>query len=288
MQNLFSRNGHVKSAQAAACLSIIALLSAGNLTAQNTSAPLDVREQAWSVLMEGLRHAKASHRTMAVQALSLMSKNRRAQQLATRALEDKDFHVRAAAAMSLGPLYATNSIPALHKALDDPEISVVLAAAQSLYILKDKSAYEIYYAILMKDRKSSNGLVQSQLDRLKDPKQMMELGFQEGIGFVPFGSMGYAALQEIRRGGGSSVRAAAARFLARDPDQISEDALVQTALADSNEQVRLASLDALAQRGDPQVIERLAKNLGEDKSAVRYRTAAAILHLSVLEKRKKK
>jgi HEAT repeat protein len=63
---------------------------------------------------------------------------------------------------------------------------------------------------------------------------------------------------------------------------------VQAALADNSEEVRLASLDALAQRGDPRVIERLAKNLEDDKSAVRYRTAAVILHLSRLEKRKKK
>jgi HEAT repeat protein len=63
---------------------------------------------------------------------------------------------------------------------------------------------------------------------------------------------------------------------------------VQAAVVDNNEEVRLASLDALAQRGDPRVIGRLAKNLNEDKSAVRYRTAAVILHLSRLGKRKTK
>ena len=249
---------------------------------------MDVREKAWSVLMEGLRHHRAAHRTVAVQSLSLMPRVRRASQLALSALDDKDFHVRTAAAMSLGQLHASGSIPALHKALDDPEMSVVLAATQALYLLKDKAAFDVYYAILMKDRKSSNSLVQAQLDRLKDPKQMMQLGFQEGIGFVPFGSMGYEAFREITRGGGPSVRAAAARLLATDPDQISEDALVQAAVADGNEEVRLASLDALAQRGNPRVVERLAKNLDEDKAAVRYRTAAVILHLSSLERRKKK
>jgi HEAT repeat protein len=100
--------------------------------------------------------------------------------------------------------------------------------------------------------------------------------------------MGYEAFREITHGSGPSVRAAAARFLASDPDQISEDALVQAAVVDNNEEVRLASLDALAQRGDPRVIGRLAKNLNEDKSAVRYRTAAVILHLSRLGKRKTK
>jgi HEAT repeat protein len=290
MQKTFKRKGRcrLEVAKLAASLSLFVLACAGNFTAEEKTPSTDVREQAWSVLMEGLRHDHASHRAVAVQALSLMAGNRPAVQLATHALDDKNFHVRTAAAMSLGQLHASSAIPALHKALDDPEISVVLAATQSLYMLKDKTAYDVYYAILMKDRKSSNSLMQAQLDRLKDPKQMMQLGFQEGVGFVPFGGMGYEAFREITHGSGSSVRAAAARFLASDPDQISEDALVQAAVVDNNEEVRLASLDALAQRGDPRVIGRLAKNLNEDKSAVRYRTAAVILHLSRLGKRKTK
>ncbi len=230
MRKTFNRLTHLKAAKAAVCLSIFVLTYTAPFTAQEKAAPaLDVREQAWSVLMEGLRDPRASHRAVAVQSLSLMPNIRRATQLTTRALDDKDFHVRTAAAMG-----------------------------------------------------------QAQLDRLKDPKQMMQLGFQEGVGFVPFGGMGYEAFREITHGSGSAVRAAAARFLASDPDQISEDALVQAAVADNNEGVRLASLDALAQRGDPRVIGRLAKNLDEDKSAVRYRTAAVILHLSSLEQRKKK
>ena len=205
-----------------------------------------------------------------------------------RALKDRDIKVRASAATTLGQLHARQAIPALRQTLQDPEIVVVLSAAQALYLMKDPSAYEIYYAILMGDRKSSDGLLQSQLDRLKDPKQMMQLGIQEGISFVPFGGMGYEAFRELKSHNGDNARAAAARFLARDPDQITEDALLQTALADKNEEVRLAALDALAERGDPKCIERLAKNLTEEKSAVRYRTAATILHLGDLEKHPKK
>ena len=248
----------------------------------------DIREQAWSILNEGLRNEHASHRQVSVQALSLMAKNRTAERLAMRAIRDKDANVRAAAATTLGQLHTVSSIPALREALQDSEVVVVLSAAQSLYLMKDKSAYEIYYAILMRDRKSSEGLLQSQLDRLKDPKQMMEIGLQEGLGFVPFGGMGYQAIKEIRKSGNSSARAASARFLAKDPDQITEDALLQSALADSSEEVRLAATDALAERGDPKCIERMAKNHTEDKTAVRYRTAAAILHLGDLERAKKK
>jgi HEAT repeat protein len=283
-ETLTGRSPYVAVSLLAAVTLLLTIMSA----AEVTPATPDTREQAWAVLNEGLKHDHASHRMIAVQALSLMAKNRTAERLAMRALKDHDTKVRASAATTLGQLHARQAIPALREALQDPEIVVVLSAAQALYLMKDPSAYDIYYAILMGDRKSSNGLLQSQLDRLKDPKQMMQLGIQEGISFVPFGGMGYEAFRELKSHNGDSARASAARFLARDPDQITEDALLQTAVADKNEEVRLAALDALAERGDPKCIERLAMNLNEDKSAVRYRTAAAILHLGDLEKRPKR
>ncbi|HET8827441.1 MAG TPA: HEAT repeat domain-containing protein [Terriglobales bacterium] len=282
-----TRTGYSFYVAASRLAAVTLLLSVMSAAETRPSTP-DVREQAWAVLTSGLRHHHASDRAAAVQALELMTRNRRAAQFAIRALSDKDFHVRAAAALSLGPMEAREAKPALHDALNDQEVSVALAATHSLYLLKDKQAYEIYYAILMGDRKSSNGLIQSQLDRLKDPKQMMQMGFEEGISFVPFGGMGYEAWRELHRHDGANARAIAAGFLAHDPDQITEDALIQAALADKNEGVRIAAVDALAERGDPKCIERLAKNLTEDKSAVRYRTAAAILHLGDVEKRPKK
>ncbi|HEX7894400.1 MAG TPA: HEAT repeat domain-containing protein [Terriglobales bacterium] len=263
------------------------LCIAPNLASQARSQP-DVREQAWLVLHSGLENKWASRRCAAVQALSLMQGDRRAVRFAVSALRDKNFHVRATAAMTLGNLHDFSTLPELHSALKDPEVSVVLAAAHSLYLLHDKDAYQIYYAILMGDQKSSDGLVQSQLDRLKDPKQLLQMGFEEGIGFVPFGGMSYEAYRQLRSSGDSGARVAAAHILANDPDPITEDALMQTALSDKNELVQLAALDALAERGDPKCIERLALNLDNAKSSVQYRTAAAIIHLSDVQLRGKR
>jgi HEAT repeat protein len=249
-------------------------------TAEDRTSIASITDQAWAVLHEGLMSDKAEHRVDSVRSLSLMQHDAKAVKFAEQALSDRDRHVRAAAAATLGQLQSYRSILKLREALKDREIPVVLAAAHSLYLLKDKSAYEVYYAILMGDKKTSEGLVQSQLDRLRDPKQLMQLGFEEGIGFVPFGGMGYEAYRQIRGHDPSPVRALAARSLARDPDQISEDALIQVALADNSEPVRLAAIDALSERDDHRCIERLAKNLAESKLAVRYRTAAVILHLS--------
>jgi HEAT repeat protein len=245
-------------------------------------------DQAWRVLHKGLNDTKVSRRKEAVQALSLINRNRIAQRLAIHALNDEHPSVRTAAAATLGQLRATAAIPDLREALSDKEISVVLAATYSLFLMKDKAAYGIYYAILMRDKKSSEGMVQAQLDRLKDPKQMAELGVQEGLGFVPFGGMGFEAYRQFSKRNKSPARAAAARFLAHDPDPISEDALIQSALADESDAVRDAALDALAERGDPGCIERLLQNLNESKTDVRYRTAAVIIHLSSVKKPRSK
>lgn len=266
-------------------ISLLTLLFSSNLYFAQDQPQPDPQEQSWQVLRSGLADKHAWNREPAVQALSLLPANRRATGFALSALKDKDFHVRIAAAVVLGRQYAHTAIPALKDALNDPEISVVLSAAHSLMLLKDPSAYQIYYAVLMGDRKSSVGLIQSQLNRVKDPRELAKIGFEQGIGFVPYGGMGYEAYRTIRNNSGSQVRATAARFLANDPDPISLDALMQSALADNDESVRLAALDALAQRGDAQCISRLAKNLSDEKATVRYRSAAVILHLSTIGKK---
>ncbi len=258
------------------------LISRGLFSTDTT--PPQPRQQAWAVLESGLSHTRAQHRVEAVTALSLVTGERAAVKLALHALADDNAQVRAAAATTLGQLHASSAIPELKEALSDKEISVVLAASQALYILRDKSAYGTYYAILMGDKKASDGVIQSQLDRLKDPKKVMQLGFQAGMGFVPYGGIGEEAYR-VTKNDNSHVRAAAARFLALDPDPMSGDALVQIALADNNANVRLAALDAIAERGDATCISMLQRNLADPKTAVRYRTAAVILHLSDLQRR---
>jgi len=266
----------------ATSLLIIFLLSATSTFTFAEEARQDPHEQAWQILRKGLEERKAPERAVAVQALSLLPDNRRATTFAITALHDKNAEVRTAAAVVLGQQHARSAVPELKQALTDSEITVVLAAAHSLLLLKDPSGYDVYYAILMGDRKSGAGLLESQIKRIKDPKQLAEIGISEGVGFVPFGGMGYEAFREIRKHDTSPVRATAARFLANDPDPMSEDALVQTALADNDEGVRLAALDALTQRGDPRCIEELLKNFTDDRSAVRYRTAAVVLYLSAV------
>jgi HEAT repeat protein len=268
------------------CVPLALVVALSSLLCGEPSTP-QLRERAWAELNRGLTHDKAPHRLEAVKALSLITGERGAIKAATHALGDDNPDVRTAAATTLGQLHAVSAIPDLKEALSDKEISVVLAASQALYQLRDKSAYSVYYAILMGDKKASDGMIQSQLDRLKDPKKVALLGFQQGMGFVPYGGIGVEAYR-FAKSDHSQVRATAARFLALDPDPMSRDALIQIALTDDSTAVRQAALDALAERGDANCIERLERNLSDSKFAVRYRTAAAMLHLSDVAARAKR
>ena len=53
---------------------------------------------------------------------------------------------------------------------------------------------------------------------MKDPKKLALMGFEEGIGFVPFAGMGWEGISPAYKTDPSPVRAAAAKVLVRDPD----------------------------------------------------------------------
>ncbi len=241
------------------------------------------RQKAIDLLESGLAETSKSRRAVAVRVLSMVPGERWAVTAAENAMKDDKPEVRAAAAFSLGELRDAGAIPALKEALDDQETLVALAAAHALLLLKDTSGYDVYYAILMGDRKGK-GLVADQIATLKDPKKMAIMGFEEGIGYVPFAGIGYDAIRTIVKNGGDStpVRAAAAKVLTNDPARITADALIQVALTDKSPIVRMAALDALSRRGDPSLMERMAAALQDGNDAVQFTAACAILHLSDL------
>ena len=199
-------------------------------------------------------------------------------------MRDKNPRVRAAAASTLGELHATNTIPALKAALSDKDPSVMLAATHALYVLKDPVAYEIYYAILMGDKKTSAGVIHSQIDRLKDPKQVAQMGFEEGIAdSFPYAGIGYEAYRQLMKHYDNFTGARSGRPL---PGPRSGSLFLKLTRflfrwhwRDKNVIVREAAIDALAERNDSKCIERLATNLDDNKYPVRYRSAATIIHL---------
>jgi hypothetical protein len=236
-------------------------------------------DRAWEVLKAGAVSKSADSRERAFQAMGLISKNPTAESMALAALGDEKPAVRAAAASCLGDVGSQNAIPALHRALRDSESEVLFAAAGALYRLNDPAAYRVYYAVLMRETKSGDSLLDSQMKMLKDPKALAKVGFEQGIAFVPFAGLGYGAFKAIRKDDESPIRAAAALRLARDPDPKSAEALA-TAAGDEKWMVRAAAIDAIGHRGDATLLKAVVPRLDDDIETVRFNAAACIIRLS--------
>jgi HEAT repeat protein len=209
---------------------------------------------------------------------------------AEQGLQDKHPDVRGVAALSLGTMKPKSLIPQLEAALKDKEGAVVMAAAKSLIQLGDEKGCGVYYALLTGQRKSGESLIggeEKELDpRLRNPKQMEAMAFEQGIGFVPFGGYRLQVYQVIHESESKEpiVKATAIRILAPDPDPRSGKALV-AATTDKSWLVRAAAFDALARRGDPPLLPGAESGLKDEKEEVKFTAAAAVIHLSTISKK---
>jgi HEAT repeat protein len=254
------------------------------LLAMASPSPAPQTDKAWTVISDALSAKDTDRRVRGIHVLGNIHRNAKAEKLVLQALTDASSDVRAEAAAVLGHLHLVSAKAKLHEALKDKDLNVVIAAANALYAMKDPIAFDVYYALLTGERKSSAGLLQTQLDTLHDRKQMEKLAFETGIGFVPFGGMGWEAWKTITRDDSSPVKAAAAEKLATDPDPRSADALVWAA-HEKKWRVRAAAANAIGIRGDSKLLSTLNYLLDDENDTVRLEAAAAIIEMS--KKRKK-
>ena len=244
------------------------------------------KEKAWAMFEAAAKSKGTSERAIGIRALGLLHDDPHARELAEGALDDPKPEVRVAAATALGQMQSKQSIPKLQKLLSDDKLSVVMAAAHSLRDLKDSpSAYAVYYDILSGGRKSG-GLVSQQLDTLRDPKVIAKIGFEQGIGYIPFAGIGWDAWRYTHKKDPNPIRAVAATFLAHDPDPATGLALCE-AIKDKDWIVRAAAIQALAQRGDPEFEGKIELSLFDPDPHVRYTAAAAVIRLSAIETKTK-
>lgn len=243
------------------------------------------KDKAWDILDSAIVGGTGDRAT-AVGVLGLLPNDPKALDMAKNALQDSAPTVRVAACNALGNMGSKASIPDLQKALSDKEISVVVAAAHALSVLKDATAFDVYYAILTGEVKDSKGMIAQQLDTMKDPKQLAQMGFSQGIGFVPFAGIGWDAFRILHKTDPSPVRAAAATVLASDPDPKSGEALVM-ATHDKNWIVRVAALEAIAKRGDPALLVKMEPSMFDGRRKVRYTAAAVVIRLSAIAAERK-
>jgi HEAT repeat protein len=246
----------------------------GDLEAQGSVA------RAWKILQDGVTNEHEETRIAALHSLGLLVKNDRARKLAESKLSDPESEVRSAAADALGQIALPAAVPVLKAAvMKDKESEVVFSAASALYRIGDPSAYQVYYAVLTGQRKTGEPLLESQLDMLKDPEALAKIGFETGIGFIPFGGISYKAFKTFHQDNVSPVRAAAAQRLATDPDPHSGKALA-VAAADEKWVVRASAISALARRGDKSFLPAVEARLDDEQLVVRFNAAAAVARLS--------
>ena len=227
-------------------------------------------------------------KVIGVRVLGLLPDSHRAIQLAQDALRDTNPEVRVAAATALGKMRALSSVPRLKELLSDKQFSVALAAANALHELNDPACYEVYYAILTGRRKSGEGFFDQETEMFRDPKELAKMGFEQGVGYVPYAGIGWDALRTIMRdrSDGSPVKAAAASHLASDPDPRTATALVNAA-HDRNWVIRVAALQAIAERRDPALLAKIGPLLQDSKAEVQYTAAATIVRLATLTEKVK-
>ncbi|MGC2111398.1 MAG: HEAT repeat domain-containing protein [Candidatus Korobacteraceae bacterium] len=260
-------------------VSVIALFClSGVLFAQDNP-----KQQAWTVLNKGLTNTNTDKRVRAVRELGILPGDQQALDAALTALKDDKPEVRAAAAQSLGDMLAKSARPELYAMRNDTDPAVILAAGHSLIVLGDNRGYGVFYAVLTGEQKTGTSLTEQQKKMLHDPKKMASLGFQTGLGFVPFGGMGLSAFKLLTKDDTSPVLAAAALTLAKDPDPKSGQALADAALEQKKWLVRAAAFDAIAKRGDPSLKGTAVSGLQDEQDEVQYSAAAAVIRLSDIE-----
>jgi hypothetical protein len=235
--------------------------------------------QAWRILSEGTVSSSSETRVAAFRALGLIGRDSKAEQTAIPALKDKKPEVQVAGVIALGAVGSDAARTEIKKILPTADSELLFAGADALYELKDPGAYEIYYAALTKEKKSGDGLVDSQLKLLQNPKALAKVGFEGGIGFIPFAGLGYGAFKVIAKDTETPVRAASALRLATDRDPKSAAALAK-ATDDEKWLVRAAAIAAIAKRGDSELLKAVIPRLEDKVESVKFSAAACIIRFS--------
>ena len=242
--------------------------------------------QAWFTLNLSLNDPNPEHRHNGMAALAAIGEpNAEAVKRAENALQDGDPLVRQSAALALGEMSAYAAIPWLKQALNDsPEVA--FGAAKALTKLGDSSGRDVLISVMAGERKDAPGFVTNAQRKAKEkmhhPQSLALLGAQDAAGamFGPVAVVIPITRETLKlRSKGGPGRAAAAAYLAKDPDPYAVS-LLEWALNDDEELVRLEAAKGLGERGNSGSIPKLVTTLADANEFVRNMAAVSILRIT--------
>jgi HEAT repeat protein len=276
----------VKTQIASYLLSVV-LCGAGFSAQSLAQATSDSAQEARQILRVGIEASNADVRVLAITAASMIGKNDSLRSIIEAKLQDKEPDVRIAAIKTLAELKADESIPALTKVLnEDTAPDVAFEAAKALFSFQNADGKQALLDVFNGTRQASAGKLNAQKRSfLKHFRSFGSAGMflvTTGAGFVPIpgAGEGATALVDLTQDASFTPRAATVLLLGKEKNAETDD-LLKRALSDKDWTVRAASAQMIAFTGRVQMRSTLAPLFDDTEQKVRFRAAAAYLHLAV-------
>jgi HEAT repeat protein len=251
--------------------------------AKPAETPAEIVKRCWQLLTDNVQDAKHfENRTQALNALSSLGSNSRADELIAAAMKDPNLDVRTAAILAAGKTKSRTLVEPVRKLLDDSEPQVVFAAATTLWKqFKDKSGEDVLAAIAAGDRKANPNLIHGaghDISRtLHSPSALEKIGITTAAGLVlgPFG-FSVGAIEYARKNGADSSRVQSIDLLAEERTEGVRDQM-KSVLDDKDPGVRAASAMVLGSFHRPQDSKLISPLLDDAKLPVRLAASAAYI-----------
>ena len=251
-------------------------------------SPADKVNRAWSALTGSLGAKREDTRIEAINALSLLGGDPKAEDLVRSLMHDAqaDIDVRLAAIVATGqmdkdrgphPSFAKD----LHDLLgsEDPKLS--FTAATTLWALKDTSGEDVLAATAEGERASDYSFLKRSEHNasrtLHSPEALAKIAMMQGLTIlVPPVGMGMGAYGYLKGTPGASPQVTAIEQLAKvHTPEVQKVLVVATKTKDPA--ARIAAAESLAQFSGPDVQDALYALLDDDKLQVRLTASAAYL-----------
>jgi HEAT repeat protein len=266
------------------------LLDALNTTTGEALAMV-VRVLGWigsEPVMKGLTRLLGSQALRSEIIEAFVRYGKRVTELLSQQLEAEDLETRLAAVTALGRIGNPESVPALIRTLNDPELTV--EAADALARIGDARAYEPLLLLLASDRGAVRRSAIAALNSLGHPSmpedvRRMLLDVNPHVresavriaGYFGYADCANLLLQSIHDSS-EDVRRAAVESLPNFSEEMILP-ILKAAIADESSKIRAAAAQSLGHLGSISSLRELMRAMNDPDAWVRYYTARALAQI---------